>query len=200
MKNLFKLFVVLGFVTLVLTRNYNNTPTLIADVVVENNDPYSHLKKVVYEVRPLGNVSSTTINNVASTVQSFYGFTTVVKDGVQITNDMYIKGTSEILNASICLANLNQYNIKTIYVTDKELWATGDYVKGLAYLGGNSVIVSTKSNGLVETIKHEVGHTFGLGHCTEKTCVMASANDQYETGKFCNKCKNHFKKTFNINE
>jgi archaemetzincin len=198
MKNLVQILVILGFVY--ITFHYNNSEkNFISDVVTKNNDnPYAKLQKVVYKVRGLGDVSNYTLNDVASTIESFYGFTTIVENNVDINSNMYIKNTDEILNASVCLENLNSYTTKTIYVTNKELWALGRYVNGLAYYEGNSVIVSTKATDITETVKHEVGHTLGLNHCIEKTCVMASENDYFETGKFCTKCKNHLINRFNI--
>ncbi len=42
---------------------------------------------------------------------------------------------------------------------------------------------------------HELGHTFGLGHCANPFCVMYFSNSIFETDRkkslFCNKC--HFK-------
>jgi archaemetzincin len=39
---------------------------------------------------------------------------------------------------------------------------------------------------------HELGHTYGLGHCPDSTCVMHFSNSLEDTDKkswrFCNKC------------
>ena len=41
---------------------------------------------------------------------------------------------------------------------------------------------------------HELGHTFGLGHCTNPFCVMYFSNSIFDTDRkqslFCNKCQN----------
>jgi len=198
MKSLVQILVILGFVYITFghKKNQNN---FISDVsTTKESNPYAKLKKVVYKVKGLGDVSNYTLNQTASTIESFYGFTTIVEHNVEINPKMFIKNTDDILNASVCLENLNSYTEKTIYVTNKELWALGRYVNGLAYHEGNSVIVSTRATDITETIKHEIGHTLGLNHCDDKTCVMASENDNYETGKFCNKCKNHLIVRFNI--
>ena len=199
MKNLIQILVIVGVIYFLINFKSNNNSVLDSTTPIKE-ESLSNLKKVVIEVRGLGDISQSKLNQVSRTIEKFYGFRTIVTTDVDITEGMYIRNTKDILNASICLKDLNDYNTKTIYVTNKELWASGDMVNGLAFLGGNTVVVTTTSRGLDETVKHEIGHIFGLGHCTEMSCVMASENDQYETGKFCKKCKNHFIKKFNINE
>jgi archaemetzincin len=43
---------------------------------------------------------------------------------------------------------------------------------------------------------HELGHTFGLGHCGNPRCVMFFSNSLMDTDRkgseFCQKCKSHF--------
>ena len=92
----------------------------------------------------------------------------------------------------------------TIGLTNKDI-STADGkipdwgVMGLAYLPGKACTVSTfrlsKSNINEQYFKvaiHELGHTQGLYHCPNKTCLMTAAegknNTNNETG-FCNRCK-----------
>lgn len=103
----------------------------------------------------------------------------------------------------------NQY---ILGLTNKDISTNKDKILdwgvfGLAY--GNSCIVSThrllKTNlkeQLLKTVLHELGHTQGLDHCKEKTCLMTDAegknNIDNEKG-FCNKCKSFLiKKGFKL--
>ncbi len=72
-------------------------------------------------------------------------------------------------------------------------------VMGLAYLPGKACTVSTfrlsKKNINDQYFKvaiHELGHTQGLYHCPNKTCLMTAAEGKNNTDKetgFCVKCK-----------
>jgi archaemetzincin len=46
---------------------------------------------------------------------------------------------------------------------------------------------------------HELGHTYGLGHCENPRCVMFFSNSLIDTDKkgfeFCSKCKKNLRKT-----
>lgn len=83
------------------------------------------------------------------------------------------------------------------------------FVFGEAQLGGSAGIVSTArlkqefyglpSNPdllfrrLVKEMNHELGHTFGLTHCTSRDCVMYLANSIRDVDikgeSFCGRCK-----------
>jgi archaemetzincin len=82
-------------------------------------------------------------------------------------------------------------------------------VMGLGYMPGNSCIVSTyrlKKSNLKEqfykVVIHELGHTQGLNHCPDKTCLMTDAEGKNNTDNekdFCKKCKSHLiQKGFNL--
>jgi predicted Zn-dependent protease len=49
-------------------------------------------------------------------------------------------------------------------------------------------IVRGEKSFLKETIIHELGHTLGLRHCNDLTCIMAVDNDGFDSGTFCDKC------------
>lgn len=72
-------------------------------------------------------------------------------------------------------------------------------VMGLALIKGKSCVASTfrvsKTNVKQQYFKvviHELGHTQGLPHCPDKTCIMTDAEGKNNTEKekgFCNKCQ-----------
>ncbi len=92
----------------------------------------------------------------------------------------------------------------TMGLTNKDISAEKgkvfDYgIMGLAYQPGKSCVVSTyrlsKKNINEQFFKvaiHELGHTQGLPHCPDKTCLMTDAEGKNKTDNesgFCDKCK-----------
>jgi archaemetzincin len=92
----------------------------------------------------------------------------------------------------------------TIGLTDKDICSEKDNNKyyrimGYGYEPGKSCVVSTtrlsKSNLKEQFFKvaiHELGHTHGLKHCSDKKCLMTDAEGKNNTDKeqgFCKKCK-----------
>jgi archaemetzincin len=83
------------------------------------------------------------------------------------------------------------------------------FVFGEAQLNGKVAIVSTArldqtfyglapnqpllQRRLIKEIKHELGHTFGLLHCSQRLCVMSLANTILDVDRkasaFCSACK-----------
>jgi len=162
-----------------------------------NNPKTKNISQVVNKKRfnsdnvtiiPLGDVDDSDITDAVKIIKNFYGYNCHIGKRQQITNDMYIKNTDKILDADYCINKFYTMN-KTIYIVDKQLWAKGDYLRGYALCGGGTVFVRGEKSFLKETIIHELGHTLGLGHCGDKSCIMAIENDLYDSGDFCNNCK-----------
>ena len=139
-------------------------------------------------IKPLGNVDNDDIVDAINIIQEFYGYSCVVGSYEPITEDMYINGTNQILDGDVCLNKFFSPK-KVVYIVDKKLWAKGDYLRGYAARNGGTVIVRGEKSFLRETIIHELGHTLGLGHCDDLSCIMAVNNDEYDSGTFCKKCK-----------
>ncbi len=92
----------------------------------------------------------------------------------------------------------------TIGLTNKDISTTSgkffDWgIMGLGFQPGNACVASTfrlsKSNLKEQFFKiaiHELGHTRGLPHCPDTTCIMTDANGKNNTENekgFCKKCK-----------
>jgi len=94
-------------------------------------------------------------------------------------------------------------------VVDRDLFAPGlNFIFGQADLPGSRAVIALprlrnsfygeeENEGffLERTIKeavHELGHTFGLRHCSNRPCVMAFSNSMADTdfknNEFCPKC------------
>lgn len=95
---------------------------------------------------------------------------------------------------------LSQFRVEgenVVYVTSEPLISrSGEKLRGMTHLRGN-VIVLKGGVHLKETLIHEMGHTFGLNHCADKTCIMAIHNDDMDSGKFCQKCRKTLKEMRN---
>jgi archaemetzincin len=104
------------------------------------------------------------------------------------------------------LRNATEDGHVTMGLTNKDISAEKgkvfDYgIMGLAYQPGKSCVVSTyrlsKKNINEQFFKvaiHELGHTQGLPHCPNKTCLMTDAEGKNNTDKengFCIKCKTY---------
>lgn len=90
-------------------------------------------------------------------------------------------------------------------ITEADLYAPGlNFVFGLAESPGKAAVVSLHRfhSGADDTLFlaravkeaiHELGHTFGLGHCDNPDCVMHSSNSLQDSdlkGKsFCPRCE-----------
>lgn len=102
---------------------------------------------------------------------------------------------------------------KIIGITDVDLYATGlNFVFGEAHLSGHAAVVSLARlrpsfYGLVDNKEllfrravkesvHELGHTYGLAHCSDRGCVMSFSNSIRDVDlkgeNFCQSCKRQY--------
>jgi archaemetzincin len=108
------------------------------------------------------------------------------------------------------LGHLPEDAVKVVAITDADLFIPVlTFVFGEAQMGGAAAVVSTArlrqtydgrpaspqsvEARLVKECLHELGHTFGLVHCTEPRCVMSRSNSILDVDRkqadFCRACR-----------
>lgn len=116
--------------------------------------------------------------------------------------DQYDANT--VLNGMMYNDEIDRVNRLNIAVTETDMYAGrlnfvfgyADYVNhvgivSLARLGGRKD-GSLFARRLLKLVRHEIGHMYGMAHCTHATCVMRGANSRAEADStplsFCPSC------------
>lgn len=131
-----------------------------------------------------------------------------IKKTINISKNFYVKDRNRYRADSIIKSlKSSQKNVITLGLTDKDISASvrgvQDWgIRGYGYKPGSACVVSTyrmkmkngtKREELLKVTLHELGHTMGLAHCPNKTCIMRDGkggkNPLSIVDDFCDKCK-----------
>jgi predicted Zn-dependent protease len=142
----------------------------------------------------LGNIERNKLENAAEIVNEFYGYETTIMDNISINPEICFDD-GETLNAEKALEQLNKLanntSLLTIYITNNNLYTSSNVrLRGYTYINGKTIVLRSNPEFIKETLIHEIGHTKGLNHCNDLTCIMAINNDEADSGDFCPRCKN----------
>jgi archaemetzincin len=142
---------------------------------------------------PVGDLEEGVVETSRDVLRERYGAEVVPRSPVAVPDGAY-DGASGQYNAEhiISVAERVGHGGKNLAVTDVDIfYRQRNFVFGLAYLEGKGCVVSTNrlrmtaDGGEVgddeetffdrvrKEVVHEVGHTLGLRHCDEDTCVMS---------------------------
>ena len=165
---------------------------------------------------PIGEVEKSVLENLRRPLAEAFGQRTQVEEGITLTQVSWDKRRGQYL-ASMLLTELSPPGIsdRILGVVDADIFAPElNFVFGQADVTRRRAIISLqrlrqefynlpkKENLFQErTLKeavHELGHTYGLEHCSNPACVMRFSNSLRDTDikgwNFCSICQRKISK------
>ena len=164
------------------------------------------------DLQPIGEIDSNVLAGISAGLVSTFGNTVRIKTAIPIPESTYVPARNQYL-ADLVLASLKVYqngDRRLLGVTDINLFSQGlNFVFGQADVHNRIGVISLtllkqENYGLPgdtallidraqKEAVHELGHTFGLGHCQDGTCVMHFSNSLIDTDVkkiyFCRRCQ-----------
>ena len=164
------------------------------------------------DLQPIGEIDSNVLTGISAGLVSTFGNTVKIKTAIPIPEGAYVPARNQYL-ADLVLAGLKMYqngDRRLLGVTDISLFSQGlNFVFGQADIHNRIGVISLtllkqENYGLPgdtallidraqKEAVHELGHTFGLGHCQDGTCVMHFSNSLIDTDVkeiyFCRRCQ-----------
>lgn len=164
---------------------------------------------------PIGGIDKTLLENLTTVLSKRFNLTFKLECPLEIPEDAFNSERGQYYSPRI-LERLHCYKGKKVLgVIDKDLYVQGlNFVFGQANLQGGYALISitrlrqefyglTKDDKIFfdRTLKeavHELGHTYGLNHCSNPKCVMFFSNSLSDTDRksesFCKSCskRGHF--------
>ncbi|TRW25746.1 matrixin family metalloprotease [Flavobacterium zepuense] len=168
-------------------------------------------KETVVGVIPYEGISAKKVQDLKNAIEEYYGVSVQILPRQDLPQSAFITIKSPRYRADSLIKIQQRAIPKGVdYIlglTDKDisvtkrnsdgsvkmpLWRYNDFgIMGLAYCPGNSCVVSGfrlkhKSKDIYfgrfkKVVIHELGHNFGLPHCSDKKCVMTDAVESIKT-------------------
>lgn len=163
-------------------------------------------------IRPVGDVKLAAVSFLLEKLPLVFNRQVSLLDPVRIPLESFSGYRGQYLSAELLKALLKNAlygRSKILGITEVDIFVPiFTYVFGEAQLNGPAAVISTfrlnpensgneRDDGLLcrrilKEAVHELGHTFGLVHCTEPGCVMVFANNILEVDEkgheFCHSC------------
>jgi len=162
---------------------------------------------------PVGSVDLDIVKSIAFAMKNVFSCDVVMSNKMDIPQDAYDSGRKQYYSTTILkkMQVMKQKDFaRMLGVTDVDLYVPElNFVFGEADVSTGTAIISLtrlrqefygrrsdKGLFLERALKeavHEIGHTFGLGHCLNPKCIMYFSNSLRDTDikgpEFCNNCR-----------
>ncbi len=169
------------------------------------------------QIMPLGRIDDDILKNISTPLEKIFHCRVDIVGGMPVPLGSYnLKRkqyySTEILNEM--LAVKGEKIERALWIADVDLYVPElNFVFGEADISSGTAVISltrlreefygapgNKKLLTERTLKeavHELGHTYGLGHCHDHGCIMFFSNSLRDTDSkgpgFCNICKNILK-------
>ena len=164
-------------------------------------------------LKPLGDVDNNITETLKVELHKIFGCPVRSIPNCEITNKAHDSKREQYLASSL-LKTIEEsgqvQNERVLGIVDVDLYAPGlNYIFGEAHINSGTAIISLCRlrqeyyglspdedlfiNRTVKEAVHELGHTFGLTHCSDLKCVMHFSNSLADTDwkspTFCSQCR-----------
>ena len=182
--------------------NFENDKIYNSENIILSNKKYEYytnsiktnkkIKKVHSEqkkfiIKSLGDIPEKDLHTAGRILNDFFGYESEIGEKMEIRSNFLTNDRTGI-EASTCLSNLSD-GTYTVVLTKENLYDNGVLLRGYTTMNGRTILMRNKESFLKETLIHEIGHTLGLDHCDNLSCIMAINNDEQDSGDFCEICK-----------
>lgn len=156
---------------------------------------------------PFGNIEEEIIKSISTEISRILNSEVIIARRKNIPDSAFDPNRKQFYAHEFIQIAKQEDGEKNLAITDVDIYAKNmNFVFGQAELNGKACVISihrlrAESNGLLITRAckeaiHELGHTLGLKHCSDKNCVMCfSSNIEGVDAKdinFCSTCKEKY--------
>jgi archaemetzincin len=164
-------------------------------------------------LRPSGDISSQILKVIRERVEQAFGLPAETKAPVEMIDSAYNPRRKQYLSSlllpAVCALGMSEGE-KVLAIVNVDLYAPGlNFVFGEASVSLSVAVISLwrlrqeryglppdenlfRERAVKEAI-HELGHTYGLGHCKDSNCVMHFSNclsdTDHKQATFCGVCR-----------
>src|SRR5512136_806821 len=160
---------------------------------------------------PIGKVKDTVLKSLAPPLTEILGQEAEVAGTLLLPEDGWSRSRRQYLaSALLALVPVPARGDRALGIADADLYAPGlNFVFGIADTDGRRALISLARlrpefygsppddalflQRAAKEAVHELGHTFGLGHCRDPKCIMFFSNTLHDTDVkgpgFCAACR-----------